>query len=102
MCYGILSLYKKNQKTIQWFKRYSSKAILGLFCPIWAKKEFLQKKYDCIILNVFRIPSLYKNYKKRSNGSKDIAIPRMEQSDWSRALETISREPDFSQNNREP
>ena len=31
------------------------------------------------------------------NGSKDIAIRRIEQSDWTRALEPKSREPDFSQ-----
>ena len=38
-----------------------------------------------------------KNYKKRSNGSKDITIRRIELSDWSRGEMPISREPDFSQ-----
>ena len=38
-----------------------------------------------------------KNYKKRSNSSKDIAIRRIERSDWSKGEMPISREPDFSQ-----
>ena len=38
-----------------------------------------------------------KEYKKRSNGSKDIAIRRIERPDWSRGEMPISREPDFSQ-----
>ena len=38
-----------------------------------------------------------KNYKKQSNGSKDIAIWRIELSDWSRGQMPISREPEFSQ-----
>ena len=38
-----------------------------------------------------------KNYKKRSNGSKDIAIRRIERSDWSKGEMPISREADFSQ-----
>ena len=38
-----------------------------------------------------------KKYKKRSNGSKDIEIRRIERSDWSKGEMPISREPDFSQ-----
>ena len=38
-----------------------------------------------------------KKYKKRLNGSKDIAITRIEQFDWSRTFQPKSREPDFSQ-----
>ena len=38
-----------------------------------------------------------KKNKKRSNGSKDISIWRIELSDWSRGQMPISREPDFSQ-----
>ena len=38
-----------------------------------------------------------KKYKKRSNGSKDIAIRRIEQSGWSKGEMPISRKPDFSQ-----
>ena len=38
-----------------------------------------------------------KNYKKRWNGSKDIVISKIEQSDWSRAFAHKSRELRFSQ-----
>ena len=94
---GILSLYKKLQKTIEWFKRYSNKAILGIFCPIWAKKEIFKKNY-CIILNVLWYSIfIQKKIQKTVKRLKDIAITRIEQSDWSRALESISREPIFSQ-----
>ena len=37
-----------------------------------------------------------KNYRKRSNGSKDIAVWEIERSDWSRAFKDISREQEFS------
>ena len=38
-----------------------------------------------------------KTYKKRLNGSKDIAITRIKQFDWSRTFQHKSGEPDFSQ-----
>ena len=38
-----------------------------------------------------------KNYKKRLNGSKDIAIRRIERCDWSRGKMNISRELEFCQ-----
>ena len=38
-----------------------------------------------------------KKYKTRSNGSKDMAIRRIEQSDWLRGQMPVSRELEFSQ-----
>ena len=37
-----------------------------------------------------------KNYKKQLNGSRDIVVWKIEWSDWSRAFEPKSREPEFS------
>ena len=70
---------------------------LARFAQFGPNRIFFHKS-DCIIQNVlWHSIFIQKNYKKRSNGSKDIAITRIEQSDWSRALESISWEPDFSQ-----
>ena len=37
-----------------------------------------------------------KNYRKRSNSSKDIAVWEIERTDWSRAFKDIPREQEFS------
>ena len=82
---------------VKWFKRYSKQAILGPFCQIWAKQDFFSKKSLHHLKRVMVLYLYAKNYKKRSNGSKNITIRRIKLSDWSRAKMPISREPDFSQ-----
>ena len=88
---------KKLQKKIERFTRYSKQAILGLFCPIWAKQDFFFQKSHCTILNVLWFSIFMQKNKKRSNGSKDIALRRIERCDWSRDKILISRELEFSQ-----
>ena len=68
--------------------------LLDPFCPFLAKKKFLSKKR----LHHKKYMVFYhhaKKYKKRSNGSKDIAIWEIERSDWSRAFVPVSREQEF-------
>ena len=59
--------------------------------------DFFSKKSLNHLKRVMVLYLYAKNYKKRSNGSKNITIRRIELSDWSRAKMPISREPDFSQ-----
>ena len=96
--HGCLSVCKKWKRDIKSFKRYKWSKIpaISLANKFWAKIWFVSKKslhhLKCVMLFYFYA----KNYKKRSNGSKDI-IWRIELSDWSRAKMPISRKPDFSQ-----
>ena len=70
---------------------------MGTFCLIWAKPEFFRKTVLHHLKGIMVFYLYAKNYKKWLNCSKDIAIWKIEWFDWSRALETKSREPEFSQ-----
>ena len=69
--------------------------MLVLFWVNFGQKKILWKN-DFIIWNMLSYLHA-KKYKKRSNGSEDIAVWEIERSDWSRAFKDISREQEFSQ-----
>ena len=54
--------------------------------PNLGQKEIFQEKLLHYPKRVMVFHLYTKKYKKRSNGSIDIAITRIEQSDWSRVL----------------
>ena len=77
------------------FKKVHFQSILVLFwvnfAPFWPNLIWLHHMKHVMVFYHHA-----KKYKKRSNGSKDIAIWEIERSDWSRAFKNISQEQEFS------
>ena len=66
------------------------------FCPFWGQIGIFPWKWQIILKHLMVFYLHAKKYKKRLNGSKDIVIWKIEQSDWSRAFAHKSRELEFS------
>ena len=103
---SLLSLYspltscKKSEKTNDSILRNYRKSlflgILGPFCPFFGQMGIFAKKWLHHLKRAMVFCLYAKNYKKRQNSSKDIVVWKIVRSDWSRAFEPKSREPDFS------
>ena len=70
---------------------------LWLFLPLFGPNRHFPEKWYHHLKRLMVIHLYAKKYKKRLNGSKDIAIWKIEWSDWSRAFTYKSQEWEFSQ-----
>ena len=66
------------------FKRYRHLTFRPIRSLDLGQIDFFSKKSLHHLKRVMVFYLYAKNYKKRSNGSKDIAIRRIERSDWSK------------------
>ena len=71
-------------------------APLGPFLAIFGQIYFFSKKWLHHMKHVTVSYLHTKTYRKRSNGSKDIAVWEIKRSDWSRTFKNISQEQEFS------
>ena len=67
------------------------------FCPFQGQISIFPEKWHHHLKRLMVFYLYAKNNKKRLNGSKDIVIWKIEQSDWPRAFMNKSREWEFSQ-----
>ena len=67
------------------------------FAPFWGQIDIFPEKRQHHLKRLMVFYLYAKKYKKRLNGSKDIVIWKIEQSDWSIAFTHKSQELEFSQ-----
>ena len=56
------------------------------FCPFWGQTDNFLKKWQHRLKRLMVFYHYAKKYKKRLNGSKDMAVWKIKQSDWPRAF----------------
>ena len=95
----VFYLYTKNyKKRLNGSQDIANRPFWARFAQFGPNMIFFSSKKSLHHLKHVMVFYLYaKNYKKRSNGSKDIAIRRIERCDWSRGKMLISRELEFYQ-----